>query len=42
MEDLLKHEEEKSIGALLPIGVFIILFVGSGLVTGDFYFMPTT
>ena len=42
MEDLLKHEEEKSIGALLPIAVFIILFVGSGLLTGDFYFMPTT
>ncbi len=28
--------------ALLPIAVFIILFVGSGLLTGDFYLMPTT
>lgn len=42
MEKLLKHEDEKSIMALLPIAVFIILFVGSGLLTGDFYLMPTT
>lgn len=42
MEKLLKHEDEKSITALLPIAVFIILFVGSGLLTGDFYLMPTT
>lgn len=26
--------------ALLPIGVFLIIFLGSGLVTGDFYTMP--
>ena len=26
--------------ALLPIGVFLLLFVGSGIVTGDFYKMP--
>jgi Na+/H+ antiporter NhaC len=26
--------------ALLPIGVFLILFVGSGIITGDFYKMP--
>lgn len=42
MEKLLKHEDEKSIMALLPIAVFIVLFVGSGLVTGNFYLMPTT
>lgn len=42
MEKLLKHEDGKSIMALLPIAVFIILFVGSGLLTGDFYLMPTT
>lgn len=42
MEKLLKHEDEKSVMALLPIAVFIILFVGSGLVTGNFYLMPTT
>lgn len=42
MEKLLKHEDEKNVMALLPIAVFIILFVGSGLVTGNFYLMPTT
>ena len=26
--------------ALLPIGVFLVLFLGSGFVTGDFYAMP--
>lgn len=26
--------------ALLPLGVFLILFVGSGIITGDFYKMP--
>lgn len=26
--------------ALLPIGVFLVLFVGSGIITGDFYQMP--
>lgn len=26
--------------ALLPIGVFLIMFLGSGIVTGDFYAMP--
>lgn len=26
--------------ALLPIGVFLVLFVGSGIITGDFYAMP--
>lgn len=42
MEKLLKHEDEKNVMALLPIAVFIVLFVGSGLVTGNFYLMPTT
>lgn len=41
-QHLLEYEADKSFAALLPIGVFIILFVGSGLVTGDFYLMPTT
>ena len=27
--------------ALLPLGVFLLLFVGSGILTGDFYKMPT-
>ena len=26
--------------ALLPLGVFLVLFVGSGILTGDFYAMP--
>lgn len=26
--------------ALLPIGVFLVIFLGSGLITGDFYAMP--
>lgn len=26
--------------ALLPIGIFLILFLGSGILTGDFYAMP--
>lgn len=41
-QHLLEYEADKSFAALLPIGVFIVLFVGSGLVTGDFYLMPTT
>lgn len=28
--------------ALLPIGVFLLLFIGSGVITGDFYKMPAT
>lgn len=27
--------------ALLPLGVFLILFIGSGIISGDFYKMPT-
>ena len=26
--------------ALLPIGIFLVIFLGSGIVTGDFYAMP--
>ena len=26
--------------ALLPIGVFLVIFLGSGIITGDFYMMP--
>ena len=26
--------------ALLPIGVFLLIFIGSGIITGDFYSMP--
>ena len=27
--------------ALLPIGVFLVIFLGFGIVTKDFYAMPT-
>ena len=28
------------VSALLPIGVFLVIFLGSGIITGDFYAMP--
>lgn len=31
---------EEKISGLLPIGVFLLLFIGSGVLTGDFYAMP--
>ena len=37
-------ENQKTKGnvfALLPLAVFLILFIGSGIITGDFYAMPT-
>ena len=30
----------ENVAALLPIGVFLVIFLGSGIVTGDFYAMP--
>jgi len=38
-----KIETDKRTGraiALLPIGVFLIVFLGAGVITGDFYAMP--
>ena len=35
-------QEKGSFWALLPIGVFVLLFAGSGLVFGDFYLIPPT
>lgn len=32
--------ERGNVAALLPIGVFLVIFLGSGIVTGDFYAMP--
>lgn len=32
--------ENGNAAALLPIGVFLVIFLGSGIVTGDFYAMP--
>lgn len=34
-------KEKCRIGALLPIGVFLLLFLGMGILSGDFYSMPT-
>lgn len=34
-------KEKCRAGALLPIGVFLVLFLGMGIISGDFYSMPT-
>lgn len=34
-------ENKGRASALLPIGVFLVLFIGSGIITKDFYAMPT-
>lgn len=37
----MKSDETKGrLVALLPIGVFLVIFLGSGILTGDFYAMP--
>lgn len=33
-------EKKSSLAALLPIGVFLVLFLGVGCILGDFYSMP--
>lgn len=33
-------EQKGNAAALLPIGVFLVIFLGAGIVTGDFYVMP--
>ncbi len=35
-----KSSEKGSAAALLPIGVFLVIFLGFGIITGDFYAMP--
>lgn len=35
-----KVEDEGRLSALLPIGVFLVMFIGCGIVTKDFYAMP--
>ena len=32
--------EKGHVLGLLPIGIFLIIFVGTGIITGDFYIMP--
>lgn len=34
------ENKKGSVWALLPIGVFLVIFLGSGIVMGDFYAMP--
>lgn len=40
IQDDMKTTEKGRLSGLLPIGVFLVLFIGSGLLTGDFYAMP--
>lgn len=37
---IMREEENKRAIALLPIVVFLVIFLGSGFITGDFYSMP--
>lgn len=34
------YQEKASVGALLPIALFVLLFAGSGVFTGNFYLIP--
>ena len=34
------EENRGRASALLPIGVFLVIFLGAGIITGDFYAMP--
>lgn len=36
----MEKNQKGNIAALLPIAVFLVVFLGSGIVTGDFYAMP--
>lgn len=36
-----QNEKQGRAIALLPIGVFLVIFLGGGILTGDFYAMPT-
>lgn len=36
----MKNQKEGKAAALLPIGVFLVIFLGAGCITGDFYSMP--
>lgn len=42
----MKKKQKKQLAgdkwALLPIAAFVILFIGSGIITGDFYMLPMT
>ena len=36
----MKEQKKARASALLPILVFLLIFLGSGFLTGDFYSMP--
>ena len=36
----MEKNQKGNIAALLPIAIFLVVFLGSGIVTGDFYAMP--
>lgn len=37
---MMGNTKEGRASALLPILVFLLIFLGSGFITGDFYSMP--
>lgn len=38
--DVIVEQTKGSAWALLPLGIFLALFIGSGVITGDFYKLP--
>ena len=36
-----KERQKGSALALLPLVIFLVLFIGSGVISGNFYKMPT-
>ena len=40
-QDAVLEEKKGNFAALLPIIVFLVLFIGSGIIAKDFYAMPT-
>lgn len=39
-QEMNQEKKKGNVWALLPIGVFLVIFLGSGIITGDFYAMP--
>lgn len=40
IEEMNQEKKKGNAIALLPIGVFLVIFLGAGILTGDFYAMP--
>mgnify|MGYP002230027460 FL=1 len=36
----MKQEKKGRASALLPIGIFLVIFIGAGIISNDFYTMP--